>query len=207
MEKRCDNGRTHDPTLRELTEILDRTKELLLDKIENLSDIMDERDRLYKERYDSQKTAVDDALAAQKEQTAQSFAASEKAIVKAEDSQRIYNQGHNDLTHKMEVQYTSMVPQAEAKLKWDAIDKAIEENRKTVDEARNQRHTELAGLRTELMKEIQNLRESRSIGEGNTLGLKQGWNVIVIVLGLIISAIAAVAALGLVVRLVSVVPK
>ena len=51
-------------------------------------EIIDERDRLYKERDDSRRTAVDAALTAVKEQTKASFDASEKAIVKAEEAQR-----------------------------------------------------------------------------------------------------------------------
>lgn len=111
-----------------------------------LEKLINERDRLYKERWDAQNVA----------------------IFKAEEAQKTYNVGHNDLTRKMETQYSTMVPQAEAKVKWDSIDKAIEENRRTVSDESTERRAEINGLRIELMKEIGSLRESRSQGEGVT---------------------------------------
>jgi hypothetical protein len=187
------NGsRTHEPNLRELTAQLDGLKELLNTRITSVETVMNERHQLYKERADSQKVAVDDALAAAKEQTSASFAASEKAIVKAEESQRTYNQGHNDLSRKMESQYATMVPQPEAKLKWDAIDKALEEMRKETSIARTNEQVALNALRTEMMREIQSLRESRSVGTGKEearyAGTQQGnWRagtIIAVALGL-----------------------
>jgi chromosome segregation ATPase len=129
------NGRTHEPSLREVTVQLDYLEKLI-----------NERDRLYSERWTAQQAAIS----------------------KAEDSQKTYNQGHNDLSHKMESQYSLMVPAPEAKLKWDSIDKAIEEIRKDAGGARTTDFANLAALRTELMKEISGLRESRSASGGET---------------------------------------
>lgn len=112
---RSETGRTHEPGLRELTAQLDGLRELI-----------DERDRLYSER----STTI-------REEIKTAFASSEKAITKSEASQQVYNTGHNDLTRKMEAQYSMMVPREEARLKWDAVD-----------------------------KELQSLRESRSGGQG-----------------------------------------
>ena len=157
-----ENGRTHEPNLRELTSELGGMRDLTATRFTYVEKVMDERHQLYKERADSQKVAVDDALAAVKEQTSASFAASEKAIVKAEESQKTYNQGHNDLSRKMEAQYSLMVPQAEAKLKWDAIDKAIEESRRENATLRSNSLTDINALRVELMREIGSLRDTRS---------------------------------------------
>jgi hypothetical protein len=147
------NGRTHEPNLRELTAEIDGLRDLTNTRFTYVEKVQDERHQLYKERAESQKVAVDDALAAQKEQTTASFQASEKAIVKAEESQKVYNQGHNDLSRKMEQQYSTMVPQAEAKLKWDSIDKAIEEIRKENAVAKTEAREQVNALRIEFTRD------------------------------------------------------
>jgi hypothetical protein len=129
---------------------------------ELVSSTGDERDKLYKERDDSRRTAVDAALAAVKEQTKSSFEASEKAIVKAEEAQKSYNASHNDLSRKMDEQYKSMTPQSEARLKWDNTDKELGEVRKDLISTRENAQKEITNLRDSLMREIAGLRESRS---------------------------------------------
>lgn len=120
-----DNGRLHDPTLHELTAELDGLRELLLAKLESSREILDERDRLYKERDDARRTAVDAALAAVKEQTKASFDASEKAIVKAEEAQKSYNQSHNDLARKMDEQGKATMPRSETESRFNAMEEKI----------------------------------------------------------------------------------
>ncbi len=70
-----DNGRTHEPSLRELVAELDGLRELLM-----------ERDKRYDERFVSAKEMVKTA-----------FDSAEKAITKAEQAQTTYNQTHNDV--------------------------------------------------------------------------------------------------------------
>lgn len=90
-----------------------------------LRQLVDERDRLYKERDESRRTAVDAALAAVKEQTKSSFEASEKAIVKAEEAQKAYNASHNDLARKMDEQNKATIPRPEAQTRFDALEEKI----------------------------------------------------------------------------------
>lgn len=123
------NGRTHEPSLRELTGQLDDAKELLLAKYGSLEKILDERDRLYKERDDARRTAVDAALMAVKEQTKASFDASEKAIVKAEEAQKQYNQSHNDLARKMDDQNKATMPRMETETRFRVLEEKINELR------------------------------------------------------------------------------
>ena len=184
--------KTFELSLHELTSLLDDLKELMNTKFGYVEKIMDERHHLYKERAEAQKIAVEDALAASKEQTQASFIASEKAIVKAEESQKTYNQGHNDLSRKMEGQYSTMVPQSEAKLKWDSIDKAIEENRKDVAASRIERQDQVNSLRLELMREIQNLRESRSEGAGESKRAEKDSTKTAAVVGLVVTSIISI---------------
>lgn len=137
-------------------------KELLHSELAANRDVLDERDKLYKERDDSRRTAVDAALTAVKEQTKASFEASEKAIVKAEEAQKSYNASHNDLSRKMDEQYKAMTPQSEARLKWDNTDKEVGDLRRELTATREGAQKEITGLRDAMMREIAGLRESRS---------------------------------------------
>ena len=119
------NGRTHEPNLREITAELDGLKDLLFAKMEASQNMLDERDKLYTERDNSRRTAVEAALTAVKEQTKASFDASEKAIVKAEESQKAYNTAHNDLARKMDEQNKATMPRLETQQRFSAIEEKI----------------------------------------------------------------------------------
>jgi hypothetical protein len=114
------------------------------EQVKALRELVDERDRLYKERDESRKTAVDAALQAAKEKTTDAFVASEKAIVKAEDAQREYNARSNEFRGQLDDQAKTLLPRFEADSKFRAQEDKLE------------------GLR----KEVQSLRESRSETSG-----------------------------------------
>lgn len=124
-EPNANGARTHEPSLRELTGDLDGLREFLLSKLDAIKEILNERDKLYKERDDSRRTAVDAALAAAKEQTKASFDASEKAIVKAEEAQKSYNQTHNDLSRKLDEQNKNTIPRPEAESRFNSLEEKI----------------------------------------------------------------------------------
>lgn len=124
----------------------------------SLREINDERDRLYKERDDSRRTAVDAALTAVKEQTKASFEASEKAIVKAEDAQKSYNQSHNDLARKMDDQGKGTMPRSETESRFRSLEEKINEVKSAI-----------------------------STGGGRSAGLNQMWGYIVGALGLLLT--------------------
>ena len=75
--------------------------------------IVDERDRQYDMRFRASEIAVQAALLAQKELTASSFAASEKAIIKAEEAQRDYNQRSNEFRGQLDDQAKMLMPRIE----------------------------------------------------------------------------------------------
>jgi hypothetical protein len=158
-----ENGRTHEPSLRELCAELDGFKAL-----------MTERDRRYTDTVEGIRRETTAALTAAVGQIQAAFAASDKAILKAEDAQRAYNQGHNDLSRKMDDQYKAMVPQSEARLKWENADKDIAELRKDLIAGREGAQRDSSALRAELMKEIAGLRESRSEGSGRSSQQREG---------------------------------
>lgn len=82
------------------------------------------------ERFVQSEKAVASALVSQKElyQTVQ--ASSDKAITKAESAQTQYNQGHNDLSRKMEDQYKMMLPRTEAQQNQQNTEEKLEAHRK-----------------------------------------------------------------------------
>lgn len=131
------NNRTHEPSLRELTAELDGLREWIEARLDGIRELLNERDRLYRERDDSRRTAVDAALTAVKEQTKASFEASEKAIVKAEEAQRAYNLSHNDLSKKLDEQNKATMPRTEAESRFHTLQEKIDEVRNTVAEVRN----------------------------------------------------------------------
>lgn len=92
--------RTHEPSIGELASELDGTKDLILARIDALKTVMEERDRLYKERYEAQ----------------------EKAISKATIAQDQYNVSHNDLVRKMEIQAKETMPRLEIQGMFRATD-------------------------------------------------------------------------------------
>lgn len=195
LEDKDNNGRTHEPSLRELTSDLDGLRDLVFSKINSLRDLFDERDKLYRERIDAQKEALLTALNANKEQTKASFDASEKAIVKAEDAQRAYNASHNDLIRKMEF----MLPQSEARLKWDTIDKETGEIRRELTNNRELIQKEIQNLRSEFMKEVGSIRTFQSEGTGRSVGQHLVGTTVVSVIQVILSLlmIASIASVFL----------
>lgn len=115
---------------------------------------------------ESQEKAVQAALAAQKELTSSTFSSSEKAITKAEEAQKSYNQTHNDLSRKMDEQYKEMMPRSESLARHEANEHRYQELKDDFSTIRGEFKEDLSKMRIELMKEIGGLRESRSEGAG-----------------------------------------
>jgi len=161
-------------------------REFLEEKIEHLSTRLNSLDAKYNAAIESEERARE----------AQSKS-SKEAIGKAEEAQRAYNIGHNDLSRKMDEQYKSMVPKPEFVLKNDAVEREIEDNRKQLEVMRELLPREVGLLRIELMKEIAGLRESRSEGGGKAAGVQASTAFVIsafgVVLGLISAAIAIAA--------------
>ena len=126
------NGRTHEPSLRELTAELDGMRNLLLEKIEATKGILDERDKLYTERALAGGKAVEAALKAAETLTNAAFAASEKAIVKAEEAQKSYNAAHNDLSRKMDEQNKATMPRTETEARMGNLSDKVDEVRSAI---------------------------------------------------------------------------
>lgn len=170
-----ENGRTHEPSLRELCAEMDGFRIL-----------MNERDKRYEQSFVAAKENVAFALAAAKEQTAASFGASEKAIVKAEAAQNQYNASHNDLTKKMDVQYSQMLPRPEAITMLRSLEEKIDD----------------------LKKGLSDLQLTRSEGLGRQLqtqGSKENTKWVITVLIAIVSGM--IGAAGAIVGILELIPK
>jgi hypothetical protein len=121
-----ENGRTHEPSLREITVELDGLRALLLSKLDSMRELLKERD-------EARRTAVDAALTAVKEQTKASFEASEKAIIKAEEAQKSYNVAHNDLARKMDEQNKATMPRLETESRFISMEEKFASLKSAMD--------------------------------------------------------------------------
>lgn len=78
-------------------------------------------------RFTDAQREVDKALAAAKEAVKSAFESSEKAIVKAEEAQRAYNERSNEFRGQLDDQAKTLMPRNEAMQRFEAIDRAISE--------------------------------------------------------------------------------
>lgn len=163
--------RTHDLSLGELTSQLDGLRTLVDAREKATTALLREQDRRYALNFRAARAHTKSGLAALKELTTQAFASSREAIQKAEKGQDSYNSTHNDLTRKMDKQYSDTLPRAEAAAEFHRVDEKIEE----------------------LKREITGLRESRSEGSGRfqqegTGRAQMNWTIGLVVLGLLQAA-------------------
>lgn len=166
MNDNDNNGRTHEPSLRELTAQLDDLKELLLAKHDGILKVMDERDKLYTDRAISSKTAVEAALKAAETLTNASFAASEKAIGKADANAEKWRENANE---------------------W----RAAMQDREVKFAGRVEMDNEFKNLRNELMS----LKESRAEGGGRHSGSAAVWGYVISAIAVLGSLFTAAIAL------------
>lgn len=137
------NGRTHEPSLRELTAELDGLRLFLIEKVEGLRQIIDERHEQYKERATAGKEAISAALAAAEKATSAAIVASKETAADTKSAQADYNKSHNDLLKKQE----AMIPRPEfdrATTEWrDKFEDHKKDEQKKMDEVK----AEIAVLR------------------------------------------------------------
>ena len=117
--------RSHEPSLRELTAELDGLRQVMGSRLEGMKAMMDERDRMYSERDNSRRTAVEAALIAAKEQTASSFAASKEAIIKAEQAQHDYNMRSNEFRGQLDDQAKRLIARSEVEVLMKNLEEKI----------------------------------------------------------------------------------
>ncbi len=135
-----------------LAERIARERELR----EKLEKLIDERDLNYKDR-------VQVAIAAQKALTDASFAASEKAVLKAEEAQREYNLRSNEFRGQLDDQAKTLMPRVETDGRFAALEAKL----------------------NEVKSDVSDLRESRSAIGGKSAGISALWGFIIAAFGFI----------------------
>lgn len=183
---------------------------------EFLERILEERDRLYNIRFEEAKTAVNAALIAQKEAVTSAFAASEKAIIKAEDAQREYNARSNEFRGQLDDQAKTLMPRPETLALFTAMDEKlviiqssydnkIEALRTSFEKTSDGTTSSLAEIRiamthllavdayetrhTELQRQVNDLRESRSEAGGKSSGANALWGYLVAIAGIVLALV------------------
>ena len=105
----------------------------LFKKVAKLKAIVEERNVRYQERFQAAEDKVTLALAAQKELSSIVAAASEKAIQKAEEAQRSYNERSNEFRAQLGDQNKIQMPRIEADSKFLNIENKIDDRVKGLD--------------------------------------------------------------------------
>ncbi len=124
-------------------------------RVSSLRELLDERNIRYEAAFQAAKEAVASALTATKELTAASFAAAEKAILKAEEAQKSYNERSNEFRATLDDQNKRSISRVE-------FDNAvISIQTQIADHKESDVRTHL-----EVNKQISELRETRSTNMG-----------------------------------------
>ena len=108
--EKTDNGRTHEPSLRELTAELDGVRGIFDEKVDRVREVADERDRRYEERF----RAMD-------EKTSLALNASEKAVTKAEVAQEKRFDNTNEWRAAMQDRDRNQMPRIEVEQRFSAL--------------------------------------------------------------------------------------
>lgn len=146
------------------------TNENLNQRIDQLRVLIDERDRLYDSRFRASEIAVQAALLAQKESVTNAFLASEKAIIKAEESQKDYNQRSNEFRGQLDDQAKLLMARSEAIGLFQSVDSKIETMRLFFDSRLESQRLAFERALEGVAKDINSLRESRSNVSGEKTG-------------------------------------
>src|ERR1700733_5082884 len=108
--EKTDNGRTHEPSLRELTAELDGVRGIFDEKVDRVREVADERDRRYEKRF----RAMD-------EKTILALNASEKAVTKAEVAQEKRFDNTNEWRAAMQDRDRNQMPRVEIEQRFSAM--------------------------------------------------------------------------------------
>ena len=182
-------------------QLLSRSQKILeVSMREFLERVIDERDRLYDSRFRAAEIAVNAALAAQEKAVTAAFLASEKAIIKAEEAQKDYNNRSNEFRGQLDDQAKRLMARDESLGLFKAGDDKLETMRLFIDskmesqrlsfekssetftKALEASRLSLTGFlatdvyesrHTELQRQVNDLRESRSEISGQKVGARE----------------------------------
>jgi hypothetical protein len=175
---RTDN-RGHELSLGEVIVQLDQFKNLMKCELKRFAEVCNERNLRYEDRFRALEKTFTAALAASKELTADAFAASEKAIDKAEDAQRESNAKSNEFRRQLNDQAQTFIPRLEAESRISSIAEKVDMNKNDVQ------------------KSIAELTKSRDQGTGQSTAehfqqSKSQW-----IIGLVVGVLIAVVTMAI----------
>jgi hypothetical protein len=108
------NGRTHEPSLREITAELDGLRDLIKSELKSIKEVMDERDHRYEDRF----TAMD-------EKTGLALTSSKEAVNKAEVAQEKRFDNTNEWRAAMQDRDRNQMPRVEIEQRLDALGNTV----------------------------------------------------------------------------------
>lgn len=129
-----------DPRFTALERVMEERDRLVHARFLAIKELVDERDRLYQQKFASGEVALSAALVAQEKSVASAFAASDKAITKAEDAQREYNARSNEFRGQLDDQAKSFMVRTEVTALLRQFDEKLETSKqelgRRIDELR-----------------------------------------------------------------------
>lgn len=172
MPDKCNGGGEY--SLKEVQWRLDDLKELMNEKLEAMQTMVDERDRLYKERSEQNTKFTDLGLQNLSHQMKDQFIASSRAVDKAELAQKEYNIRSNEFRAALDDAQKAMLSRSEAKSEF-----------------------ERTGERFDLMKEeIMSLRDFQNKSQGKSAGMSTLTAVTISCIGVIGTIIGIISLLS-----------
>lgn len=151
---------------------------------------IEERDRLY----DAHFRALEDALAAHERLTAATFAASEKAISKAESAQQAHDAKANEFRGQLDDQAKHLMPRTETTTLLKAMEEKVVGVRAELKAMVETLSASNVRSFDALIADVKSLRESRSQGSGREEGSKATYAAIAAA----IAALAAIVSMALI---------
>lgn len=184
MRDESTNGRTHEPSLRELTAELEGLKELMVSKFEASGNLALERDTRYEQRF----KAMD-------EKTGLALTASEKAVVKAETATEKRFDSVNEFRGQLKDQASTLLPRLEADAQFKVYEDKIDllKDQAVTLLPRSEADTQFRGYDDkidDLKKEIHSLRESRVVTVAKELEKKETQSTVQWSVGTILTVIS-----------------
>lgn len=169
MAESCNNL-----SLKEVEWRLNDLKELMAEKFDAMQKVIDERDRLYKERSEQNTKFSDLGIQTITHQMQDAFIASSRAVDKAELAQKEYNVRSNEFRAALDDAQKDMLSRPEAKAEFDRTGERFDQ----------------------IQKEILILRDFQNKSQGKSTGMSSVAAIIISCIGVIGTILGILSLLG-----------
>jgi chromosome segregation ATPase len=137
---------------------------------DQVTQLIEERTRLFQARFEALHERFSGAMNARQQTVDQAFAASERAIAKAETAQKEYNERSNEFRGQLDDQAQTLMPRTETAGLFKALEEKIAAVQHTAEQKIDTRQSAVDKQLDEIKADIRILRESRSQTEGKSAG-------------------------------------